>query len=75
MHPSVQLTFLKGKVALKGRSSETRPKLKMKAKATLLRYGIETRKLEKKTRKDNERTQEKKGERTHTVQEGVQEAK
>lgn len=48
MHPSVQLTFLKGKMALKGRSSETRPKLKMKAKATLLRYGIETRKLGKK---------------------------
>lgn len=47
MHPFVQLTFLKGKMALKGRSSETRPKLKMKAKATLLRYGIETRKLGK----------------------------
>lgn len=74
MHPSVQLTFLKGKMALKGRSSETRPKLKMKAKATLLRYGTETRKLGK-TRKDNERTQEKEGERMHTVQERVQEAK
>ena len=47
MHPSVQLTFLKGNMALKGRSGETRPKLKMKAKATLLRYGTETRKLGK----------------------------
>lgn len=74
MHPSVQLTFLKGKMALKGRRSETRPKLKMKAKATLLRYGSETRKLGK-TRKDNERTQEKEGERMHTVQERVQETK
>lgn len=73
MHPSVQLTFLKGKMALKGRS-ESRPKLKMKAKATLLRYGTETRKLGK-TRKDNERSQEKEGERMHTVQERVQETK
>lgn len=59
---------------MKGRRSETRPKLKMKAKATLLRYGIETRKL-RKTRKDNERTQEKEGKRIHTVQERVQETK
>lgn len=74
MHPSVQLTFLKGKMALKGRNSKTRPKPKMKAKVTLLRYGIETRKLGK-TRKDNERTQEKEGERMYTVQERVQETK